>query len=113
MTEVCIAFCTAEDEPSANALAHGMLEARLAACVNLLPGIASLYWWQDKVQSSNEVLMLIKTTADRVAELKAFVTEHHSYDTPELLVLPASDGLARYLAWVQKETRPPHRDAGS
>lgn len=106
MTEVCIAFCTAEDEPSAKALAHGMLAARVAACVNLLPNIESVYWWQDKLQSSNEVLMLIKTTTDRVAELKAFVAEQHSYDTPELLVLPVSDGLESYLAWVQKETRP-------
>lgn len=106
MTKAHIAFCTAEDEASASKLAQGLLTARLAACVNLLPGVRSHYWWQGKLESSTEVLMVIKTTADRVDALKAFVSEHHSYDTPEFLVLPVSDGLERYLAWMEKETRP-------
>lgn len=113
MTEVRIAFCTAENEASANALARGLLGARLAACVSFVPGIQSLYWWQEKMESSTEVLMVIKTTADRVAELKPFITQHHGYDTPELLVLPVDDGLNRYLDWVQKETRSPTKAAGS
>jgi periplasmic divalent cation tolerance protein len=112
MHHVCVALCTAPNPSQAESLAQALLASRLAACVSLLPGMHSLYWWQGQVESANEVLLIIKTTVDQVEALKASITEHHPYDTPELLVLPVSDGLERYLAWVQKETRPSLLKAG-
>lgn len=105
MDQAWIGFCTAQDETSARELAQALLAARLVACVNLLPQVQSMFWWQGQVESAAETLMIMKTTRDRVDELKQFITEHHGYDTPELLLLPVSDGLERYLSWVQKETR--------
>lgn len=105
MTLARIAFCTAKDEPSARQLARGLLDARIVACVNLLPAMESIYWWQGKIESSAEVLMMMKTAADRIDELKDFIAAHHGYDTPELVVIAVEDGLAPYLAWLENETR--------
>ena len=103
---VVIALCGAPDSATAQHLTQELLSQRLAACVNLISGIQSHYWWQGEIQSADEVLMIIKTTEDRTEALKGFVQTHHPYDTPELIVVPISAGLDAYLAWVKKETRP-------
>lgn len=105
MSTVRIVLSTADSEASAKTLARSILDARLAACVNLVPNVESHYWWQGSLECSAEVLMIIKTTQDCIADLKTFVAKHHTYDTPELIVLSAADGLERYMAWVEKETR--------
>ena len=106
---VVIALCCAPDSATAQHLTQELLSQRLAACVNLISGIQSHYWWQGEIQSADEVMMIIKTTEDRTEALKGFVQTHHPYDTPELIVVPISAGLDAYLAWVKKETRPQTR----
>lgn len=91
---------TAPDLEAARRLARGLVEARLAACVNLVPGLESHYRWQGKVESAAEVLLVIKTAARLVPHLERWVLEEHPYDTPEILQLPLAAGTARYLAWL-------------
>jgi periplasmic divalent cation tolerance protein len=105
MQNVQVAMCTIDSRTAAEALAQALLERRLIACANLVPGVESIYRWQDRVEKSSEVLLILKTTTDRAEELKTAVSELHPYDTPELLLLPVTEGLGKYLAWVEKETR--------
>ena len=80
--------------------------ARLAACVNLVPGVRSFYRWQGEVHDDPEVQLLIKTEADRLEELEAWLREHHPYDVPEIVALAIDRGSADYLAWITGQTRP-------
>ena len=97
--------CTCPDRASAERLAEALVAERLAACVQLLPGLRSVYRWQGAVESSDEVLLLIKTTRDRLDALAARVRSLHPYELPELLAVEAAGGLPDYLAWVAAETR--------
>lgn len=106
MTDVRVVLVTAPSGEPAAALARGLVEERLAACVNRLPGIRSVYRWQGEVCDDGEELLLIKTAADRVDALVARVREIHPYEVPEVLVLPVEAGSAPYLAWVLAGTRP-------
>lgn len=99
--EHVVVMTTTDDPDEAAALARALVEARLAACVQAMP-IASTYRWEGAVETADERLLVIKTRADRVDEVKAFLDEHHSYDTPECVVVPVVDGLAGYLAWVDE-----------
>lgn len=94
--------------PNADAegLARALVDERLAACVNLIPGIRSFYRWEGRVQDDDEVLLVIKTGSDRCDALADRVRELHPYDLPEVLALPASAGSHRYLDWVRAESRP-------
>lgn len=105
MNSVMLCLTTAPDAATAKSLAEGFLNARLAACVSTLPGAESMYWWEGKLETSAEFVLMIKTTADLIAQLKEFITAHHPYDTPELLCLPIADGLEKYLKWVHQETK--------
>nr|WP_284503033.1 divalent-cation tolerance protein CutA [Caballeronia sp. AZ10_KS36] len=95
---------TLPDAESANALAQGILEARLAACVTKLGAVESHYHWKDAVESSQEVQVLIKTSVARVDELQQFVAQRHPYETPEILVWQA-EASSRYGQWVNAETQ--------
>ena len=95
-----IALVTVPDLETGRNLAQAILQARLAACVNLVPQVESHYWWEGKLESSNELLLVIKTSAAKVADLEKLVTAHHPYDTPEFLVLSVSAGSERYLGWI-------------
>jgi len=95
-----LVFVTAPDLKSARALARAALASRLAACVNLHPGIESHYWWQGKIESSSEVLLLFKTTRPRLVALKQLILATHPYDTPEFVALSLDTGSKRYLAWL-------------
>ena len=93
----------------ARALARALVERRLAACVNILPGARSVYRWKGAVEEASETLLLAKTTASRTAALLAAVEELHPHEVPEGILLPVAGGLPRYLAWVAAETRPATR----
>jgi periplasmic divalent cation tolerance protein len=97
-----VVLVTAPDVKTARRLARAALEARLVACANLIPRIESHYWWQGKIESGAEVLLLLKTTTARLAALERLMVARHPYDTPEFLVLPVTRGHRRYLAWVEE-----------
>lgn len=91
---------------AARSLASTLIEERLAACVNVLPGVTSIYRWKGHVTTGEEALLVMKTAADRVAELSARVAELHPYDVPEIAVLEVCGVNAQYAHWVNVETRP-------
>jgi periplasmic divalent cation tolerance protein len=95
-----IALVTAPDLKRARALANAALSARLIACANLVPKIESHYRWQGKIESSAEVLLILKTQKSKLAALEKLVLAKHPYDTPEFLVLPLSAGNKKYLDWL-------------
>jgi periplasmic divalent cation tolerance protein len=95
-----IVLITAPDLKVARRLARAALEDRLIACANLIPRIESHYWWRGKVESSGEVLMILKTTRPRLGTLEKLILAKHPYDTPEFLVLSANTGNSRYLKWI-------------
>jgi len=88
----------------ANKLARGLVEQRLAACVNIMPKIESYFWWDDAVQHDEEALLICKTTDAKFQALMAYTQEAHPYDLPEIISFPLTDGLPEYLAWVCHET---------
>lgn len=95
------------DGYSAHALAGALVEARLAACVNILAPCRSVYRWQGKTENAEEVPVLIKTTAARYPELEAAIRARHPYELPEIIAVPIERGLPDYLAWVATETTEP------
>lgn len=99
-----IAHCSCPDSETAARLARVLVEERLAACVQALPGVVSTYRWRDAVQQETEVLLLIKTTRERFDELKARLSDLHPYEAPELIAVDAVDGLAAYLDWIAAAT---------
>jgi len=98
---ILLCLCTCPDAESATKLAEALVDERLAACVNRLPGVLSTYRWQGKVHVEGEELLLIKTTAARFEALKARLLELHPYELPELIALPIEQGHAAYLDWVR------------
>ena len=96
-----VVLVTAPDSETARRIARQVLEARLVACVNLVPGIESHYWWQGRLESGLEVLMVMKTTSGRISPLKEAVLEAHPYDTAAFVVLPIESGSERYLDWIR------------
>jgi periplasmic divalent cation tolerance protein len=100
MTDFQIILCTCADREQAERIAQRLVELHLAACVNILPGVHSIYRWQGSVESAAEVLMLIKTSAAHTNEVQSTIANLHSYEIPEFLVLSVTDGSAPYLAWL-------------
>jgi periplasmic divalent cation tolerance protein len=103
---VRVALSTAPDAEAAERIARALVQERLAACVNLVGGVRSIYRWQGAVEDAAEVLLVIKTCAERVATLTDRLRALHPYELPELVVLPAAGGLPAYLDWVIAETAP-------
>jgi periplasmic divalent cation tolerance protein len=97
-------FCTCPDTATAERIAEALVARRLAACVNILPGLTSIYRWQGAVERSSEELLLIKSTSERYEALEAAVRELHPYELPELIAVEAAAGLPPYLAWVVEST---------
>jgi periplasmic divalent cation tolerance protein len=102
--DVRVVLTTLPDAEAGARLARVLLEERLAACVNVVPGVRSLYRWQGALEESAEVLLLVKTRADRCAALAARIQALHPYELPEVLELPAAGGSAAYLDWVWRES---------
>jgi len=99
-TAFALVLVTAPDLKTARALAKAALQAQLIACANLVPKIESHYRWQGKIESSAEVLLVLKTQKSKLAALEKLILAQHPYDTPEFLVLPLRAGNQRYLAWL-------------
>jgi periplasmic divalent cation tolerance protein len=100
MTDKVLVLTTAGSEAEARNLAQQLVERRLAACVNIVPRIQSVYRWQGKIESAEEFLLLIKTARARTPEVEAAVRELHSYDLPEFVVVSMEGGSDEYLNWI-------------
>jgi periplasmic divalent cation tolerance protein len=96
---------TVDSEDVAERLARGITGARLAACVQIVGPIKSIYWWQGELEEAREWQLLIKTTTGRIAELEDYIRENHGYDTPEITATVISGGNDEYLDWITAETR--------
>jgi periplasmic divalent cation tolerance protein len=100
-----VVFMTTGSEEEAHSIADLLLSQRKAACVNIVPSVASLFWWQDKLDSAQESLLIVKTKASVLNEIVSLVKELHSYDIPEIIALPVIDGNQDYLEWIGKEVK--------
>lgn len=98
------AFITVPDRRTALALSRGLVRRSLAACVNILPGVRSIYRWKGKVEEAREFLLVAKTRSSRSRELIAFVRDNHPYSVPETLFLALRGGNAEYLEWMEENT---------
>jgi periplasmic divalent cation tolerance protein len=101
---VVVIFVTAPDSRFADELARKLVGERLVACVNVVPGLRSHYWWEGEVQSSDEVLMVMKARKRDVPAVAERVASLHPYDIPEVIATEVVDGLEAYLSWVRSET---------
>ena len=100
MTDKIVVLITCGSPEEARTIARALVDRRLAACVNVIPGIESVYRWKDAVEEASECLLLAKTTRDWFAPLESAVRELHSYELPEIIALPVVDGLGAYLNWI-------------
>ncbi|MCI0618228.1 divalent-cation tolerance protein CutA [bacterium] len=105
-TNPCIVLVTAPDEAIAKKLARSILDKKLAACVNIVPGLHSMFWWQGKIDEQHEVLLIMKTFQVKLNDLIAEVKKEHPYDIPEILALPIIGGSEEYLQWLRDGVRP-------
>ena len=105
MTDKRIVLSTAGSEDEARKIAHHLVERQLAACVNIVPKVASIYRWHDKVEEASEWLLLIKTTAAMFPQVRDAIGELHSYDVPECIAITVEDGSAGYLKWIGESVK--------
>ena len=107
-----IVLVTAKDRKEAAKIAQGLLEAKLIACANIVNGVQSMFWWQGKIDSSKEVLLVLKTKKILFKKISAKVKSLHSYQTPEIIALPIVNGSEDYLRWIEESCHP-ERSEGS
>jgi periplasmic divalent cation tolerance protein len=100
-----VVLCTCPTREVASAIATAVLEERLAACVNQLPGIKSLYRWEGRIEDDEELLLLIKTTSQLFPALEEMIRDLHPYDVPEIIGLPLTVGSKDYFAWIRNSVR--------
>jgi periplasmic divalent cation tolerance protein len=103
-TEVILVLCTCPDDATGARIAETLVGERLAACVNRVPGLTSVYLWEGNLSRDQEMLLLIKTTRSRFDRLAERLRELHPYELPEIIATPVTDGAADYLQWVSKCT---------
>jgi periplasmic divalent cation tolerance protein len=106
-TEVRLILTTAGSQDEAERIARSLVDERLAACANIIPGLTSIYRWQGKVEAAPEILLLIKTTAGNLTRLEEALRRLHSYDVPEFLVLRPESASNPYLDWLLQSASPP------
>jgi len=104
-TDKIVVLVTAGSEEEAGRIARMLLEERKAACVNIVPAVDSVFWWQGKIESGRESLMIIKTKTSLLDEVIKLVKEAHSYSVPEIIALPIIGGSEDYLKWLDSEVR--------
>ena len=107
MTDYILVIITASSVEEAKTISDTLLNKRLAACTNQLSDVKSLYWWENSIQSSDEVMLLAKSRATQFDEIVLAVKEVHSYDIPEVLAIPILSGNPEYLNWIFEETGDP------
>ena len=105
MTDKIVVLVTCGNREEAGKLAKSLVEKRLAACVNLLPGISSWYWWENTVTEDHEILLMIKSSRTKYAELEKEVLRLHSYAVPEVIALQIVDGSGNYLEWIEESLK--------
>ena len=105
MTDKIVVFTTCDAESDAERMARALVDGRLAACVNVVPGLRSFYHWKGETQSSQEFLLIVKTSRDLFGALRAEMEKLHPYEVPELLALPVVAGAEDYLSWLQSNLR--------
>lgn len=105
MTDKRIVLSTAGSEEEARKIAHHLVEQRLAACVNIVPRIESVYRWEGKVESNREYLLLIKTSSAMFPEVRDAILELHSYELPECVEIAVENGSSEYLQWVEESLK--------
>ena len=110
MSQILIVFTNCPDEACANTIALALVEAKLAACVNILAPCRSTYRWQGSVENALETPVLIKTSESCYAALEAAIHARHPYELPEIIAVPVAHGLPDYLSWVAAETLDAHPD---
>ncbi|MBF0255317.1 MAG: divalent-cation tolerance protein CutA [Gammaproteobacteria bacterium] len=103
-SSISLNLCTCPDLTTAQSLARQLVERGLAACVNILPGVSSVYAWQGQVEQAEEVLLLIKTASERVETMQQALAQLHPYEVPEIISLPVSAGHHPYIQWVRECT---------
>ena len=101
----CLVYMTAETPEQARALGRALVEARLAACANVIPGMIPIFWWDGAVQEGSEAVLIAKTRRELLEELTAFVTARHDYDCPCVVALPIEGGNPAFLDWIGTETK--------
>lgn len=102
--KVLVILVTAVNQEEAEKIGEGMVNAKLAACANIIPGIHSIYRWKGKVVKAQEVLLILKSTKLRYRALEKAIKAMHTYETPEIIALPVKDGLDQYIGWVCSQT---------
>ncbi|HHQ40863.1 MAG TPA: divalent-cation tolerance protein CutA [Chromatiales bacterium] len=105
-----VVLCTCPDEGVGAEIGRMLVERRLAACVNVVPGLTSIYRWRGRVETDREVLLVVKTTAAALPALTAAVRERHPYELPEIVAVGVEDGLEEYLKWVDESVAAGSRD---
>jgi periplasmic divalent cation tolerance protein len=103
MTDKIVVLSTCGSPDEAQRLAHALVEKRLAACVNIIPGVRSIYHWKDAIEEEEEVLLVIKTSRLLLEDLRSEIERLHSYEVPEVIAMQVVDGSERYLAWLERE----------
>lgn len=103
MTDKIVVLSTCGNEEQARRIARGLVEQRLAACVQVMPGVRSVYQWQGKIEEDDEFLLVIKSRRDLFRRLEAALRKLHTYEVPELVALPVVEGSADYLGWLDRE----------
>jgi periplasmic divalent cation tolerance protein len=106
MTDKKLVLTTAGSKEEAQKIAHALVERHLAACVNIVPQIESVYRWEGKIEEAQEWLLIIKTTRDAFAKLRDAIQELHSYELPECICIPIEDGSEAYLSWLGEAVQP-------
>ncbi|MFK5894558.1 MAG: divalent-cation tolerance protein CutA [Pseudomonadota bacterium] len=100
-----LVLCSCPNQEIATTIAENIVAQHLAACINIVPGIKSVYYWQGNVESAEESLMLIKTHQEKLSSLQNTITTMHPYEVPEIISLDISDGLPKYLDWITSSMR--------
>ena len=105
-SDFCIVLASCPDDETAKTLAEGLIGRGLAACVNILPGMTSVYRWEGRLERTRESLLLIKTRTDCFGALQEYLVAKHPYEVPEIVAVPIEAGLAAYLSWVDASVAP-------
>ena len=103
--ENIVIFITTGTDGEARRVAEALLEQRKAACATIVPTVTSLFWWEDRIDSNQESLLIVKSKASLLDEIVSLVKGVHSYDVPEVIALPIIGGNSDYLSWIGKETQ--------